>query len=363
MATNEERFKQFQSVMKGIEKSIESTFKSKPQVGLLSEARSANVSFISSGSLSLDASLGGGWARGRICEISGLESSGKTTHAIRSIADVQSRGGNVLFVDAEQAFDPSWAKKLGVDVDRLGFFQPESAEEALDAVKQAANSGVIDLIVVDSVAALTPLDELDNSVSKDTIGLQARIMSKSLRPLVGIAARTGTTILFINQLREKIGGYGGYGPSYDTPGGKALKFFASQRVRIKRGEPKKNGSEVVGVTIKHVCEKNKVAPPYKSGEAVLFYETGFDPVVELVEKGSELGIIEKKSTMTWVETVTGNEIQLTTKGAPSAIEKLRNDPELFNTLMEGYRARIAKGVVTSQPYEPLMDGQDGDDEE
>lgn len=257
----------------------------------LSETRKVDVNAIPTGSLSLDIALGiGGLPRGRIVEIYGGESSGKTTLALHIIAEVQKKGGLCAFIDAENALDPEYAKKIGVNVEDLLLSQPDSAEQALDIVETLIKSSSIDLIVIDSVAALVPEAELEGKVGDMQIGLQARLMSQLLRKITAVAAKTGTTVIFINQIRMKIGVF--FGNPETTPGGKALKFHSSIRIEIKKIAQVKRGEEVIGARVRAKVVKNKVAPPFKSTELEITYN-GIDKFKDLIETAVRYGVIKK----------------------------------------------------------------------
>ena len=249
----------------------------------------------SSGSVSIDKALGGGFPIGRVIEIYGHESSGKTTLAIHSIAEVQKMGGKCAFIDAEHAFDPSYAKNLGVNIDDLLVAQPDYGEQGLEIVDYLVRSGAVDLIVVDSVAALVPKEEIEGEMEKQQMGLQARLMSKALRKLTGNASRSDTTIIFINQLRQKISqGYGAsYGPTETTTGGNALKFYASIRVEVRKVQTIKKGEEETGTMTRFKVVKNKVAPPFKSAILEIVFGEGISRESEVIDLAAKFNIIEK----------------------------------------------------------------------
>jgi len=264
----------------------------KGSVMKLGDRPAIDVEVMPSGSLTLDYCLGiGGYPKGRIIEIYGPESSGKTTLALHAIAEVQKGGGRCAFIDAENAIDPMYARKLGVNIDELILSQPDSGEQALEITEMLIKSGAIDLVVIDSVAALVPQTELDGEMSDAQVGLQARLMSKAMRKLSGVINHNECSAIFINQLREKVGIM--FGNPETTPGGRALKFYSSVRLDVRKGEAIKNGTEIVGnkVTIKVV--KNKVAPPFKAAVVDMMYGEGISRINELIDLGVNLEIIDK----------------------------------------------------------------------
>lgn len=272
-------------------KQIEKTY-GKGSVMRLGDRVAIDVDVIPSGSLALDFALGvGGYPKGRIIEIYGPEASGKTTLALHAIAEVQKQGGKAAFIDAENAIDPTYAKRLGVNIEDLILSQPDSGEQGLEIAEVLIRSGAIDLVIVDSVAALVPQAELDGEMSDQHIGLQARMMSKAMRKLSGVMNRSNCTTIFINQLREKVGIM--FGNPEVTPGGRALKFYSSIRLDVRRSEAIKQGSEVVGNKVKVKIAKNKVAPPFKVAELEIVYGEGLSTIGEVIDLAVEMDVLDK----------------------------------------------------------------------
>ena len=316
-------------------RSIEKTY-GRGAVMRLGDRERVTVDVIPTGSILLDQALGvGGFPKGRIIEVFGPESSGKTTLALEAIAQAQAKGGRAAFIDAEHAIDPDYAAKLGVNIDELILSQPDSGEQALEICEMLADSGAMDLIVVDSVAALVPQAELDGVMSDNQVGLQARLMSKGMRKIAGVLNRTGTVVIFINQLREKVGVM--YGNPETTTGGRALKFYATIRIDIRRAEAIKSGSEIIGNTVKIKIVKNKVAPPFKSCTIDLYYGEGFSKYGEILDLGEELGLIRK--TGNWFE-LNGDKIG---NGREAAKKFLREHEEIAVDLEAKIRAAITSG--------------------
>ncbi len=305
-------------------RSIEKAY-GKGSIMVLGEHAKVDVDVIPTGSLMLDEILGvGGYPRGRIVEIYGPESSGKTTLALEAVAQAQKKGGRAAYIDAEHSIDPDYAKNLGVDIDELILSQPDSGEQALEIVELLAESGAIDLIVVDSVAALVPQAELDGTMSDNNVGLQARMMSKAMRKLAGVLNRTGCLVIFINQLREKVGVI--YGNPETTTGGRALKFYATIRLDIRRSEAIKQGSEIIGNTIKAKVVKNKVSAPFKSCEIDIIYGKGINLDGEILDLAVNKNSLSKSGN--WFV----YKDEKIANGRDAAIRYLRANPELLASL-------------------------------
>ena len=305
-------------------KAIEKQY-GKGSIMKLGDRAAVEIDAISSGSIKIDEALGiGGYPKGRIIEIYGPESSGKTTLALHAIAEVQKKGGRAAFIDAENAIDPVYAQKLGVNIDELILSQPDSGEQALDITEMLVKSGAIDLVVVDSVAALVPQAELDGEMGDSQVGLQARLMSKAMRKLSGVMNRSECTAIFINQLREKVGVV--YGNPETTPGGRALKFYSSVRLDIRRSEAIKNGTEIIGNKVNVKIVKNKVAPPFKTAAIEIMYDEGISYIAELLDLCVDHDIVMKSGA--WFS-YNGEKIG---QGKEAAKNTIKSNPELLEEL-------------------------------
>ena len=315
-----EKLKASQAAMDKIEKNF-----GKGSIMKLGDENVQQVEVIPTGSIALNAALGvGGYPKGRIIEIYGPESSGKTTLAIHAIAEAQKAGGIAAFIDAEHAFDRFYASKLGVDVDNLWISQPDNGEQALEIAEQLIRSSAIDIIVIDSVAALTPKAEIEGDMGDNKVGLQARLMSQALRKLTSAISKTNTTCIFINQLREKIGVM--FGNPETTTGGNALKFYASVRLDIRRATQLKDGEEVIGNQTRVKVVKNKVAPPFRKAEFDIMFGEGISRAGEIIDLGAELGIIKKSgSWYSYNDTKLG-------QGRDASKQVIQDNPELAEEL-------------------------------
>lgn len=301
----------------------------------LGQNATMNVEAIPTGSLSLDMALGiGGLPRGRIVEIYGPESSGKTTVALHVVAEAQKRGGSAVFIDVEHALDPVYAKNLGVDIDQLLVSQPDTGEQALEICEALVRSGAVDVVVVDSVAAMVTKAEIEGEMGDTHVGLQARLMSQALRKLTGAIGKSNAIVIFINQLREKIGVM--YGNPETTPGGRALKFYSSVRLDVRRTEQLKAGGEVIGNRVRVKVVKNKVAPPFKEAEFDIMYGQGVSRLGEILDLGSKLDIVQKSGA--WFNY---GEIRLG-QGRDNAKEYLRQNPELAEEIASKVMANADK---------------------
>ena len=326
-----EKLKALQVAMDKIDKSF-----GRGAIMKLGDDNVEEIDVIPSGSIGLDYALGvGGYPRGRIVEIYGPESSGKTTLAIHAIAEAQKRGGIAAIIDAEHAFDRFYAEKLGVDVDNLYISQPDNGEQALEIADQLIRSSAIDIIVIDSVAALTPKAEIEGDMGENKVGLQARLMSQALRKLTATISKTNTTCIFINQLREKIGVM--FGNPETTTGGNALKFYASVRIDIRRISSIKNGEEVLGNSTRVKVVKNKVAPPFRKAEFDIMYGEGVSKAGEIIDLGTEYGIVKKSGS--WFSY---NDSKLG-QGRDAAKQTIIDNPELADELEQQIFAALKEG--------------------
>jgi recombination protein RecA len=313
-----------------------------------SAGKVVEIESVSTGSLGLDMALGiGGLPKGRIVEIYGPESSGKTTLALHVVAEIQKQGGTAAFVDAEHALDPSYAHKLGVNLDELLVSQPDTGEQALEICEALVRSGAIDLVIIDSVAALVPRAEIDGEMGDSFMGLQARLMSQALRKLAGIVHKTNCTVIFINQLREKIGA--SYGPSETTTGGKALKFYASVRIDVRRAEQLKSGTAIVGNKTKIKITKNKLAPPFRSIECDIIYGEGISREGSLLDRAVEQDIIHKSGT--WFSY--GD--QRIGQGRDNVRKYLKEHPELYDEIDTLIREKLVGNYTGSAADEEEFD--------
>ena len=320
LSPQEGKLKALQAAMAKIEKDF-----GKGSIMKLGEEQIENIEVIPTGSIGLDVALGvGGYPRGRIIEIYGPESSGKTTLAIHAIAEAQKAGGIAAFIDAEHAFDRFYAAKLGVDVDNLWISQPDNGEQALEIADQLIRSSAIEIIVIDSVAALTPKKEIEGDMGDNAVGLQARLMSQALRKLTSTVSKTNTTCIFINQLREKIGVM--FGNPETTTGGNALKFYSSVRLDIRRVTSIKDGDQVIGNQVRVKIVKNKVAPPFRKAEFEITFGEGISKIGELLDLGVEYGIIQKSGS--WFSYKNSRLAQ----GRDATKALLKDNPELCEEL-------------------------------
>jgi recombination protein RecA len=331
-------------------KQIEKQF-GKGSIMKLGEQTDRQISTVSSGSLALDIALGvGGYPRGRIIEIYGPESSGKTTVALHAIAEVQKLGGQAAFIDAEHALDPIYAQKLGVNIDELLLSQPDTGEQALEIAEALVRSGAVDIIVIDSVAALVPKAEIEGEMGDSHVGLQARLMSQALRKLSGAINKSKTIAIFINQIREKVGVM--FGNPETTPGGRALKFYASVRLEVRRAEQIKQGNDMVGNKTKIKVVKNKVAPPFRTADVDIMYGEGISREGEIIDMGSELDIIQKSGS--WYS----YKDERLGQGRENAKQFLKENPEIMEEIAQEIRKKYGvsasvSAVDTEQQQEEL----------
>ena len=331
--TQQEKMKALEATLSSIEKEF-----GKGTVMKLGDKTAMQVETVPTGCLDLDMALGvGGIPRGRIIEVFGPESSGKTTVALHVVAQVQKMGGAAAFIDAEHALDPAYAKNLGVNIDELYVSQPNCGEDALEIAEALLRSGAIDIVVIDSVAALVPRAEIDGEMGDSFVGIQARLMSQAMRKLTGVVAKTNAIALFINQIREKVGVM--YGNPETTPGGRALKFYASVRLDVRRGEQLKNGSEVIGNRTKVKVVKNKVAPPFRTCEFDLIYGQGISREGSLLDMAVERDIIHKSGA--WFS----YKDQRIAQGRDNARQYLKDHPDVADEVEARLRALLTQTTV------------------
>ncbi len=335
LTASEEKQKALETTLSSLEKQF-----GKGTVMKLGEKSNMQVDTVSTGCLSLDYALGvGGLPKGRIIEVYGPESSGKTTVALHVVAQVQKEGGAAAFIDAEHALDPAYARNLGVNIDELYVSQPNCGEDALEIAEALLRSGAIDIVVVDSVAALVPRAEIDGDMGDSFVGVQARLMSQAMRKLTGVVAKTNSIVLFINQIREKVGVM--YGNPETTPGGRALKFYSSVRLEVKKGDQIKEGSTVIGHRVKIKVVKNKVAPPFRLCETDMIYGEGISRDGDLLDLAVQYDIIEKSGA--WFSYHDARIAQ----GRDNARKYLKNNPEIYNEIEQLVREKMMKAVAAT----------------
>ena len=316
----------------------------------MGQAGALNVEAVSTGSVTLDYALGvGGLPKGRIIEIYGPESSGKTTVALHAVAEVQCQGGTAAFVDAEHALDPNYAKALGVNINEMLVSQPDSGEQALEVTEALVRSGAVDIVVVDSVAALVPQAEIDGDMGSSHVGLHARLMSQALRKLSGAISKSNSIVIFINQLREKVGVI--YGNPEVTTGGRALKFYASVRIEVRRSENLKNGTEIYGGRTKCKVVKNKVAPPFKTAEFDIIYGKGISKISEIIDVGLALGILERSGAYFFYGP------DRLGQGKDNTKKTLEENPALLAEIEEKIRNSNTDEILEEEAILPVLDDE------
>ena len=339
LTTREEKQKALDSAMDYIEKK----FGAGSVMIMGKQKTNLNVEAVSTGSLGLDLALGiGGLPKGRIIEIYGPESGGKTTVSLQAVAEVQKKGGIAAFIDVEHALDPVYARQLGVDIDQLIVSQPDTGEQALEIIEALVRSGAIDIVVLDSVAAMATKAEIEGEMGDSFVGVQARLMSSAMRKLTSVISKSDAVAIFINQVREKIGVI--YGNPETTPGGRALKFYASVRIEVRRGEAIKEGGEIIGSRTKCKIVKNKVAPPFKSCEFDMIYGKGISKIGEIIDMGVELGIIKKSGS--WFSY---NDMRIG-QGRESVMKWLPENPDVLDEIEKKIREQ-ADALFLSQSEE------------
>lgn len=366
-----EAYKEFKRAMSSLNKKMTKDSKGEIAIAPLGEMDAVDVETVSTGSVVLDNLAGGGFPVGRIVELFGPESSGKTSIALNAIADVQRKGGNALFIDAEQALDPAYAKVLGVDTDKLGLTQLIIAEQVMFTIQEMIKTGTVNLIVVDSVASLVPQAEYDEP-EKTTMALLARILSKHLRIIAKLANDHRCTVILLNQIREKVGVM--FGNPEDTPGGRALKFYASQRIRVSRVGQYKEGSEIIGTEVQFRIVKNKIAPPFQSGKTILTFAKGINRPAELIEVGGSIGAIEIEGRTQYLKVedpskfedefeIVDGRVKLGTS-KKDCIEVLENNEDLFNEaskrVQEVMRIKREGGEIIDPHAEEIVDAEADD---
>lgn len=354
MATKTDNSSDKQKALNLVVTQIERNF-GKGSIMRLGDATRMKVETIPTGALTLDLALGGGLPKGRVIEIYGPESSGKTTLALHAVAEVQRNGGVAAFVDAEHALDPAYASVLGVDIDNLLVAQPDTGEAGLEIVDQLVRSAAVDIIVIDSVAALVPRAEIEGEMGDAHVGLQARLMSQALRKITGNMGKSGCTVIFLNQLRQKIGVT--YGNPETTTGGQALKFYASVRLDIRRIQTLKKGTEEYGNRAKVKVAKNKVAPPFRVAEFDIIFGKGISSLGCLIDLAEETGVVIRKGA--WYS-YNGDNIA---QGRDNAIKYAEERPEFVKKIDQEVRQKLEMGAVVSANSVGLTDGDDEDDED
>jgi recombination protein RecA len=354
MATSKSETSDKQKALSLVLNQIERNF-GKGSIMRLGDATRMKVETISTGALTLDLALGGGLPKGRVIEIYGPESSGKTTLALHAVAEVQRGGGVAAYVDAEHALDPSYSAALGVDIANLLISQPDTGESALEIVDQLVRSTAVDIVVIDSVAALVPRAEIEGEMGDSHMGLQARLMSQALRKITGNIGKSGCTVVFINQLRQKIGVT--YGSPETTTGGQALKYYASVRLDIRRIQTLKKGNEEFGNRVKVKVAKNKVAPPFRIAEFDVIFGKGISTLGCLVDLAEETGVIVRKGA--WYS-YNGDNIS---QGRDNAVKYLEEKPDFAKEVEKLVREKLEMGAVVSANSVGLADAEDEDDDE
>jgi len=354
MATKTDNSSDKQKALNLVLTQIERNF-GKGTIMRLGDASRMKVETISTGALTLDLALGGGLPKGRVIEIYGPESSGKTTLALHAVAEVQRAGGIAAYVDAEHALDPAYAKNLGVDIDNLLISQPDNGESALEIVDQLVRSSAIEIIVIDSVAALVPRAEIEGEMGDSHVGLQARLMSQALRKIAGNMGKSGCTVIFLNQLRQKIGVT--YGSPETTTGGQALKFYASVRLDIRRIQTLKKGTDEYGIRAKVKVAKNKVAPPFRIAEFDVIFGKGISTVGCLVDLAEETGVLVRKGA--WYS-YGGENIS---QGRDNAIKYMEEKPEVASKVQQEVRQKLEMGAMVSANSVGQAEPVDTEDED